>query len=744
MSVPDKISARVLLVLTAFALCPLAASPALAVSRKLRMLAAGAENRQSWTALRRFGESAPNLEERGLALLALGYREYEAGEYESALGDLQRAAENNFSLLDYAQYFRAVSAREAGKPEEVTVALEGFSTRYPHSALRPEAVELLASVLLEKEQAMRAVETLTAEPRVRQRPALALLLARAYDGAGRPVAAAGAYQDIYCAFPNSSEAETARSALAQLQAELGKNFPQVSIEIQTARAEILHNRRNYADALKEYEHLLRTYPQSSHAGRWEVGRARTLIALRRTTQALGLLNKQLAGDPENDAWRLATLVEVYRRLADEDGVARAIGEISEAHPESPACASALHEAGSYFVREGEWTKAAVYYRKLVESFPRSEFAPEANWRVAWAFYLERDYAGAAETLVSQLRLYPDSSQIPAALYWLGRVAEGRGDWGEARFLYELLDRRIGNSFYAGQAAGRLKQVPLREAPRIAQQDSAIAALAAGLPPPPSPGLSLCAPPHDSELIERFNTLEDLALEDLAEQYLRRELSANPGHPEGSVALARTLARRGRVGVALFEAQKAAPDYPNYDFSMLPREIWALLYPRTYHSLVARQAGAHGLDPNVVMGLIRQESSFNPRATSPANARGLMQVLPQTVSRGRSRRQTAARRLYEPAYNLRIGCAYLRARLKAFDGQIEQALAAYQAGPLRVKQWTQGRDFSEPAEFLETIPIPSTRAYVERVLRDAAIYRQLLTGTAKFADCRASSNSLRGE
>jgi len=743
-SVPDKISSRVVLALTALALCLLAASPAPAVSRKLRVLAAGAENRESWEALRRFGESAHNSEERGLALFALGYREYEAGEYEFALGDLRRAAENSFSLLDYAQYFRAASAREAGEPEEVTVALEGFSTRYPRSTLRVEAVELLASVLLEKGQAMRAVEILTAEPRVRQRPALALLLARAYDGAGRPVAAAGAYQDIYYAFPTSSEAETARSELVQLQAKLGKNFTQVPIEIQTARAEILHKRRNYADALKEYEHLLRTYPQSSHAGRWEVGRARDLIALRRTTQAVGVLKKKLAGDPENDAWRLATLVEAYRRLEDEEGVVRAMGETSEAYPESPACASALHEAGSYFVREGEWAKAAIYYRKLVESFPRSEFAPEANWRVAWAFYLERDYARAAESMISHLRHYPDSSQVPAVLYWLGRVAEVRGDWGEARFLYDLLDRRFGNNFYAGQAAGRLKQALLRKAPRIAQQDSAIAALAADLPPPPSPELSPCAPPRDSELLERFNTLEDLALEDLAEQYLRRELSENPGHPEGSVVLARSLARQGRVDVALFEAQKAAPSYPDYDFSMLPREVWEMLYPLSYRTLVARYARSHGLDANLVMGLIRQESAFNPRATSRANARGLMQVLPRTVSRRRSRRRVAERRLYEPAYNLRLGCAYLRDRLKSFDGKTEQALAAYHAGPSRVKRWVEGREFSEPAEFLESIPILATRGYVERVLRDAAIYRQLLTGTAKFADCRLASAPSGGD
>jgi peptidoglycan lytic transglycosylase len=735
--IPKTTYARVVLMLTGVVLCAVAASPALAVSRRLRRLAAGAEKRESWEALRRFGESARNSEERSLALFTLGYREYEAGEYDSALGDLRRAAGNDFSLLDYAQYFRAASARQAGEAGEVTEALEGFSTRYPRSTSRLDALELLASVLLEQGQAGRAVEILTAEPRVRQRPDLALLLARAYEAAGRPVAAAGAYQDVYYAFPAASEAETAGSELAQLQASLGRNFPQAPIEIQTARAQILYRGRNSADALKEYEHLLRTYPQSPHAGRWEVGRARALIALRRTTQAAEVLKKKLAGDPENDAWRLATLVECHRRLEDEDGVIRTTGEIAKAYPESPAYAAALHEAGNYFVREGEWTKAAVYYQKLVESFPRSEFAPEANWRVAWAFYREGNQPKAAESMLGHLRRYPDSSQVPAVLYWLGRLAEKRGDWGEARFLYELLDRRFGVNFYAGQAAERLKLTPLRKALEIAAKDSPVATLASEIPPPPSPELSLCPPPRQSELLERFTVLEDLALDDLAEQYLRRQLREDPGHPEAAMALARSLAKQGRVDVALFEAQKAAPNYPNYDFSVLPRQAWELLYPRSYRTLVARYARSQGLDANLVMGLVRQESAFNPRATSSSDARGLMQVLPRTVSRRGSRRRVAARRLYEPSYNLRIGCAYLKARLKSFDGKVEQALASYHAGPTRVKRWIEGQDFSEPTEFLESIPIPATRGYVERVLRDAVIYRQLMAGTAKFANCPAA-------
>jgi soluble lytic murein transglycosylase len=165
-------------------------------------------------------------------------------------------------------------------------------------------------------------------------------------------------------------------------------------------------------------------------------------------------------------------------------------------------------------------------------------------------------------------------------------------------------------------------------------------------------------------------------------------------------------------------------------------MWNLLFPQTYWKLVQRQARANRLDPYLVMGLIRQESAFNARATSPANARGLMQVLPKTASRSKrpSRIRSTGARLYDPTYNVRFGCSYLQGLFKEFDGKPELALAAYNAGDFRVRDWMKSNSFRDSTEFLEAIPIQATRVYVESVLRDAAIYRQLLTGAAKFTRC----------
>jgi soluble lytic murein transglycosylase len=200
-----------------------------------------------------------------------------------------------------------------------------------------------------------------------------------------------------------------------------------------------------------------------------------------------------------------------------------------------------------------------------------------------------------------------------------------------------------------------------------------------------------------------------------------------------LALAQFESRRERHGVGLFAARAVAPDYMRYGFDEMPEVFWRALYPRAYWGLIRREARANGLDPYLVMALVRQESAFDPRATSRADARGLMQILPRTAAGGR-RRSQVARRLYDPAYNVRFGCRYFSRRLRELDGRPEFALAAYNAGASRVKRWIAERTFSDPAEFFESLPFAETRLYVENVLCDAEIYRRLLTGQVKFADC----------
>ena len=161
-------------------------------------------------------------------------------------------------------------------------------------------------------------------------------------------------------------------------------------------------------------------------------------------------------------------------------------------------------------------------------------------------------------------------------------------------------------------------------------------------------------------------------------------------------------------------RKIVPGYVDLPFDALPRPVWEMLYPAEYSSLIDRESRRYRIDPYWVMSLIRQESLFNPRALSSANAHGLMQLLPSTarlVSRQMKLRRTGPAGLFEPELNIRLGMRHFSDLLKLFDGQMEMALASYNAGVDRVTAWMSEGGYSDNAEFVETIPFSETRDYV---------------------------------
>lgn len=164
------------------------------------------------------------------------------------------------------------------------------------------------------------------------------------------------------------------------------------------------------------------------------------------------------------------------------------------------------------------------------------------------------------------------------------------------------------------------------------------------------------------------------------------------------------------------------------------------FPIPYFGLAAAPEKA------LVLALMRQESMFTPDIVSPSGARGLMQLMTPTA-RAMARREGmmfSNKRLFEPGYNTRLGSAYLDLLLKQFDGSIILAVAAYNAGPSRVRGWMERfgdpRSKADPIDWIEIIPIYETRNYVQRVVEGLQVYRaQFNNGHAKlriFQDLQA--------
>jgi soluble lytic murein transglycosylase len=179
---------------------------------------------------------------------------------------------------------------------------------------------------------------------------------------------------------------------------------------------------------------------------------------------------------------------------------------------------------------------------------------------------------------------------------------------------------------------------------------------------------------------------------------------------------------GRLAVPNFEARK---------FNEVPVSVWKVLFPFPYESTLRREAERNDFDPMFAAGLIRQESTFQADVVSYANAIGLMQILPKTgkiLAKQHKIRYTKAS-LFDPNINIELGMLYI-AGLTRSTGGLEYAAAAYNAGEDRIALWKSERSYDEVPELVESIPFTQTREYVQIVLRNASMYRQIYGDTPK--------------
>jgi soluble lytic murein transglycosylase len=147
----------------------------------------------------------------------------------------------------------------------------------------------------------------------------------------------------------------------------------------------------------------------------------------------------------------------------------------------------------------------------------------------------------------------------------------------------------------------------------------------------------------------------------------------------------------------------------------------------------RQPPNAALEPALALAITRQESEFDPRARSSADAMGMMQLLPGTAKLVARRYGISYdySRLYDPDYNMTLGSYYLSDLIEGFDGNYVLAIAGYNAGPSNVRRWISRfgkpnmHSIDDTLRWMELIPFAETRNYVHRVLENTQIYRARL-------------------
>jgi soluble lytic murein transglycosylase len=301
---------------------------------------------------------------------------------------------------------------------------------------------------------------------------------------------------------------------------------------------------------------------------------------------------------------------------------------------------------------------------------------------------------------------------------LGRLSDAAG----ARAYYDEIVREYPNFYYNVLARERLKELGnVAPSPRVNEFLRTIAF------PQRARTLNFEPSPAARARMERARLLSSAGLDDWAAMELRFGAAHEDQPHVLAVELAALTSKTAGPDQAMRYIKHFAGNYLFMPLESAPAEFWKYAFPLPFRSDLERYAKQNGLDPFLVAALIRQESEFNPKAVSRADARGLTQILPGTgreLSRRLHLKTYATPSLFVPAVNLELGTYYLKSIVDNLGGRWEAALAAYNAGPARAKAWSSWGEFREPAEFIETVPFAETRNYIQTVLRNADTYRRL--------------------
>jgi len=400
-----------------------------------------------------------------------------------------------------------------------------------------------------------------------------------------------------------------------------------------------------------------------------------------------------------------------------------LDQLASLHATSTRRLEALLAVANSYLVENQVDSYEPLFRACYESFPKEARAGGCHWKVTWAHYLRRK-DDARDLLREHLRLFPNSDESSAALYFLARLAEGADDPAAARAYYSEIVREYPNYFYTGLARERLAALPATAAAPSASVSDFLHTVTFNT----RARVRNFEPNATAKLrLERARLLASAGLDDWAETELRYAAQNEDQSHIMGLELATMANRRAQPDQAMRYLKRYAPDYLYLRIDSAPNEFWKLAFPLPYRADFERFARQNNLDPFLFAALARQESEFNPKAVSVASARGLTQIMPSTgreLSRQLRVKPYSTASLFQPQVNLKLGSFYLKSVADSLEGRWEAALAAYNAGLSRAKTWSTWGEFREAAEFVETVPFTQTREYIQIVLRNADIYRQL--------------------
>ncbi|HTY53630.1 MAG TPA: transglycosylase SLT domain-containing protein [Candidatus Binataceae bacterium] len=646
-----------------------------------------------------------------------GYRAYTNHDPATAAERLTIAAETYPQLADYSLMYLGSAQRDLGDLNGAERSFNRLVETYPQSVFAEDASYQLAAIAFKQDRAARARDLTT---RILLRAVSAeleqetrLLLARSSAATSDPRAAYVAFQTLRLKYPRGAYDSQAREEAYALLGTYPHLLDSHSFRYHRDEAELLLREGRPADAriqIKRASATATTVAQRAELT-WLTGKSWMSDPARRKAALESYLRMAPRGPSAPEA--LYDLARLYWHDDDTQQARIYFQQIPAKFPENVLAPEAMLKIGRTFEEDNRLSAARAIYERLIIAYPYSEAASEARFRAPWMLYMAGDYAAAARSFDTAKGRSTEPAERDMFGYWQARALEKSGDQAAARPILERVAASIDSNYYPALAARRIGADPA-VLPAASVADPIVT---------DAPAITGTGEFHLSRAIE----LQTLGLDKLEAgelRTLRSEAGHDPslrdfllvefqkaGDYHDPLILARTIAERGEMN---------------------PNVAERFRYPRGYWDLIAPASKRTGLDPYLLLALMRQESLFDPQARSVSDARGLMQLLPSTAERVavQSGMSSGGLNLWDPTLNVELGTAYLKNLFEMFGDNPFKAVAAYNGGEHAVQRWN-ARFSGDDDEWVENIDFHETRDYVKKVLGGQREYR-LLYGPASRA------------
>jgi len=627
--------------------------------------------------------------------------------------DPQAAAESAFILLGEPR-FRSRA--------EQLLALGLYGANKPD-----EAEPLLRSLVADGSQ--RSANANLAMP-------LASILARKPDLDSQRYAFT-LYRRVYTRAPLGDKAQEAKRAADELLAHMPQvqrvALANLSVDDAFAEAEALVKAHEYARAVERYGAIAQRFrgdPQSVCDAR--LGQGKALFAANKRSEALTVFEDvvRLCQTANHRAEAHFQAGKVLLRRGDPQGAVAHYDAVAHDFPQHKLADEALKAAAVAFHDLEDVERERTYLRRLITQYKRSALRPDARFALGW---LERSQGRLDAALAEFDALIeegpgeqtPDS--VGRAEYWRAVTLSelNRRDDAEAAWL--SLWRRRPLSYYGQLSLMRIRELDMPLANQLVSELRDVPpsrrGRASDVRLPPQPEMQSVEYQRAIELLhvgEPIAAVEELEAAGCFRQSAQDDLY---------MLCAALLSEFGAEGQATAIARRRGARVLSQEPRGQNIAVWRVVYPRAYSELLDDVAKKADVPVAFVRALAREESSFDPKAVSPASAYGLTQVI-------RSTARTYANALHlpsdveslkDPEINLRIGSAYLHALFDRFNHNMAVVPAAYNAGPNIADKWLRDRDKLGLDEWVETIPYNETRFYTRRVLQSYGVYAWLDEG-----------------